>query len=79
MGQTVEDFAKHYQREAMRNLVKLQDLVDLTEPPLGGTSTMETSRKMKDEVMELDDEEVEREEDATGRQCSPKEANLSLG
>lgn len=36
LGWTMEALAKHYQRESMCSLVKLQDLVDLGEPPLGG-------------------------------------------
>lgn len=79
LGQMVESFAKHYWREAMRSLVKLQDLVDLVEPPLGGTPAMKTSRQTKEEAMELDDEEEEQEEDTLGGQRSLREANLGLG
>ena len=38
LGRTVKAFAKHYHKEVMRSLVKIQDLVDLAEPPLGGLS-----------------------------------------
>lgn len=57
LGQTVEAFVKHYWREAMHSLVKLQDLVDLVEPPLGGTHPTTASGQTKDEAMELDAEE----------------------
>ena len=79
LGRTVEAFAKHYQREAMHNLVKLQDLVDLVDPPLGGTPATIVSEHTKEEAMELDDEEEEQEEDTSGGQRSPGEANLGLG
>ena len=35
LGWIVKAFAKHYHKEVMRSLVKIQDLVDLDEPPLG--------------------------------------------
>lgn len=54
LGRIVEAFAKHCQREAMCSLVKLQDLAELVEPPLGGTSTTISLGKTKEEVMELD-------------------------
>ena len=52
-------FVKHYRREAMRSLVKLQDLVDLVEPPLGGSFVVTTSGQRKGEAMELDDDDEE--------------------
>ena len=36
LGRAMEVFAKYQWREAMRCMVKLQDLVDLVEPSLGG-------------------------------------------
>lgn len=60
-------------------MVKLQDLVDLDEPPLGWSSTMLSSGKPKDTVMELDDDDEEQEEDILGIQYSTGEANLRLG
>ena len=47
-------------------MVKLQDLIDLAEPPLGGSTIASTSMKPKDEAMELDDDDEEHEEDTTG-------------
>lgn len=66
LGWMVEAFAKQNWREAMRNLVKLQDLVDLVEPPLEGCSTMTSSSQMKNDAMELDKEEEEHVEDMQG-------------
>ena len=45
LGRVVEVFAKHHRREAMRNMVKLQDLVDLVEPLLGGSIVPSASGK----------------------------------
>ena len=72
-------FAKHYRREAMRSMVKLQDLVDLAEPPLGGSFVVIASGKPKGEAMELDEDDEEQEEDMSSRQHSPEKANLGLG
>ena len=46
LGRTVKVFAKHYRKEVMRGLVKIQDLVDLAEPPLGGLSAAKTWNRM---------------------------------
>ena len=54
LGRAVEVFGKYQWREAMRCMVKLQDLVDLEEPPLGGTLGAPNSDHSKDEVMDLD-------------------------
>ena len=60
-------------------MVKLQDLVDLVEPPLGGSSTTTTSGQPKGEAIELDDNGEEQEEDILGVQYNRGEANLRLG
>ena len=59
--------------------MKLQDLVDLVEPPLQGTSAVTALGQTKEEAMELDDDEEEQEEDMLGGQHSPREANFSVG
>ena len=79
LGQAVEFFAKHYQREALRSLLKLQDLVDLVEPPWGGSSSATAMRQPLGEVMELDEGKLDKEEATSGGQHSPGEANLGLG
>ena len=79
MGWAVEVFAKYQWRDAIRSMVKLQDLVDLVEPPLGGTSGASTSDHPKDEVMELDEEDEYQDDATTGTQFSPGEANFGLG
>lgn len=79
LGWMVKSFPKHYSKESIGSLVKLQDLVDLGEPPLGSFAAMTSSSQMKNEAMELDEEEEEHVEDTQGGQCSPVEANLGLG
>ena len=59
MGWAVEVLVKHYRREAMQSMVKLQDLVNLVKPHLGGSSATSTSGKPKGEAMELDDDDEE--------------------
>ena len=54
LGRTVKVFAKHYRKEVMRGLVKIQDLVDLAEPPLGSLSAIMSTRQRCSEDMELD-------------------------
>jgi hypothetical protein len=63
----------------MCSLVKLQDLVDLVEPPLVGFSETTSSGQMKNEAMELEEEEEEHMEDMWRGQGSLGEANLGLG
>ena len=77
---TVKAFAKHYRKEVMCSLVKIQDLVDLAEPPLGGLSATTSSGQMRNEEMELEAEEEEEDaQDTQAGQGSPREANLSFG
>ena len=75
LGWTVKFFAKHYLKESMRSLVKLQDLVELGEAPLGSFAATTSLCQMKNEAMGLDEEHVE---DTRGGQGSPGEANLNL-
>lgn len=80
LGWMVEAFAKNYQRESMRSLAKLQDLVDLAKSPLGGVPATTSSGQTKDEAMELDEEEEEEHKDDTPvGKGSLGEDNLSLG
>ena len=47
-------FAKFQRWEIMRCMVKLNDLEELVEPPLGGNLGASTSELPKDAMMELD-------------------------
>ena len=63
----------------MRGLVKIQDLVDLAEPPLGGPSTATSTGQQRNEDMELDAEEEEPEQNSQDPPDSLGEANIRLG
>lgn len=43
LGHAVKAFAKFQRREIMQSLVKINDLEELVEPPLGGTPKDNTS------------------------------------
>ena len=62
----------------MRCMVKLQDLVDLAEPPLGATLGAPTSDHSKDEVMDLDGVDEYQDGATIGAQFILDEANFSL-
>ena len=79
LGRTVKAFAKHYQKEVMCSLVKIQDLLELDEMPLGGLSASTSSGQMRNEEMELDVEEEEHAQNTRGGQGNPREANIGLG
>ena len=79
LGQTVKVFAKHYQKEVMCGLVKIQDLLDLVEPPLGGLSSATSVGQWCSEDMELDVEEEELEPNSQGSSDNPNETNIGLG
>ena len=66
LGWTVKSFTKHYQKESMRSLEKLQDLVDQGEPPLGSFAAMTSLGQMKNEAMGLEEEDEEHVEDMWG-------------
>ena len=71
-------FSKFYRKEVMRSLVKIQDLVDLADLPLGGLSTSTSTGQRWSNEMELDAEEEKSEPSAQGGQDSPSEANIVL-
>ena len=48
-------YARFQRHEIMRCMLKLNDLEELVEPPLGGTSGASTSGLPKDEAMDLDE------------------------
>ena len=72
-------FSKHYHKEVMRSVVKIQDLVDLVEPYLGGLSASTSAGQRRNDEMELDAEEEESKPSAQDGQGSPIKANIGLG
>lgn len=63
----------------MVSLVKIQDLVNLVEPPLGVLSASPSVRQRQNDEMELDAGEEELKPSAQGGQDSPNGANIGLG
>ena len=75
----MEVFAKLQWQDIMWSMVKLHDLVDLTEPLWGGMAKASSPGLPRDEWMELDEAMGNRDEEATEKPTSPGEANLGLG
>ena len=62
----------------MRCMVKLNDLEELVEPPLGGNAGASTLDPPKDVAMDLDEADGLQEEANAKAQFSPDEANFGL-
>lgn len=63
----------------MCSMVKLQDFVDLTEPPWWNLVETSTSGWSWDEVMDRDTKMAKRDEEVVELQTSPDETNMGLG
>ena len=79
LGWTMKVFSKHYPKDVMRTLVKIQDLVDLVEPPMEGISASTSAGQWWSDEMELDANEEEPKKNAQDAPDSPGEANIGLG
>lgn len=79
LGKVVEVFAKLQQRNIMRSMVKLHDLVDLAKPPWRGMVEVSSSGLPRDKSMELDKAMGNQDEEAVEASASLGEANLGLG
>ena len=62
----------------MRCMVKLNDLEELDEPPLGGPPGASTSAPPKDAAMDLEEEDGHPDEANEMDQFSPSEANYGM-
>lgn len=62
----------------MRCMVKLNNVEELAEPPLGGNLGTLTSAQPKDVAMDLEEEEGRLKEENEMAQLSPGEANYCL-
>ena len=78
LGRVVKAFVKFQRKEIMRSLVKVNDLEELAEPPLGGTSEASTSGPPKEEKLDREVEDAMREEANEDAQLSPGEAQVGL-
>lgn len=62
LGRAIKSFAKFQCREMMRGLLKLDDLEDVAEPPLGGNQELSVSRMPRDKPMDMEAEDAVLEE-----------------
>lgn len=78
LGKAVEVFTKLQRKDIMCSMVKLDDLVDLVEPPWRDMAEASTSNRSREEAMDLDVEVENWDEDVVEPSASPSEANLVL-
>ena len=78
LGRAIKSFAKFQHREMMRGLVKLDELEDVAEPPLGGNQELAVSRLSRDEAMDMEAEDAVLEEAEDDARFSPGESCLDL-
>ena len=58
LGRAVKAYAKFQCREIMRGLVKVNDLEELADPPLGGVPEASTSGSSKEELRDMEMEDA---------------------
>jgi hypothetical protein len=78
LGQAVKSFTKFQCREIMWGLVKLNELEEVVEPPLGGMSESSTLGPPKDEMLDLEEEDTAPEDDNEVARFSPGESQIGL-
>ena len=62
----------------MRGLVKLNELEEVAEPLLGGLPKASTSGPLKDEMLDLDEEDTTPEDDNKATRFSVGESQIGL-
>jgi hypothetical protein len=78
LGWTVKSYAKFQRREIMRGLVKLNELEEVAEPPLGGLLEATTSSMPKYVVQDLDEDNAALDDEGEEDRFSPGESHLGL-
>ena len=78
LGRAVKSFAKFQCREMMRGLVKINELEDIAEPPLGGNQETSVSRLPKDKPMDMEAEDAVLKEAEEEARFSPGESQIGL-
>lgn len=78
VGRVVKSFAKFQRREMMRGLVKLNELEDVAEPPLGDNHELSVSRLPRDEPMDMEVEDAALEEAKEDAWFSLSESQIGL-
>lgn len=61
LRRAIKAYAKFQHREIMRSLVKVNDLEELVEPPLGGVLEASTSSPSKEELWDMEMEDAMRD------------------
>lgn len=78
LGREVKSFAKFQRHEIMRGLVKLNELEEVAEPPLGNMPEASTLGLPKDEMQDLEEEDTTLEDDGEEARYSLGESQLGL-
>lgn len=78
LNRAVKSYAKFQRREIMRGLVKLNELEEVVEPPLGGHLEATVLRLPRDNPRDLDANDAALEEEGEEARFIPGESQLSL-
>ena len=78
LDRAVKSYAKFQRREMMRGLVKLNELEEVVEPPLGGHSEAFISRLPRDDPLDMDADDAVLEEEGEEAWFSPGESQHGL-
>ena len=78
LGRVVKYFAKFQRREIMRGLVKLNEMEEVAETPLGGLPEASSLSMPRDDTQDLDDDEAALEEEGEAERFSLSESQLGL-
>ena len=76
LGRAVKSHAKFQHRDMMRKLVKLNELEEVAEPPLGGSQERPVLWRPSDKAMTMEAEDATLEEVEEDTQFSPGEQRL---
>ena len=77
-NRAVKSFAKFQHHEIMRGLVKLNELKEVVEPPLGGLLEVSTSSLPGYYTKDLDADDIALNDDGEEARFSPSESQLGL-
>ena len=78
LGQAIKAFAKFQCYEFMHSLVKVNDLEELVEPPLGGVSKANTSGPSREELRDMEMEDAMWDVENEDPDFSPREVRADL-
>ena len=78
LGKAVKSFAKFQCREMMRGMVKLNELEDVVEPPLGGHQEASVSRLPRDDPLDMEVDDATLEEAEEEARFNPSKSQIGL-